>query len=120
MYHIVWEYEVKADQLAAFEALYDSTGAWSQLFRTAEGYRGTELYRDTARPTHFVTLDHWTSPSAFEACLPAIREAYDRLDEQAAALTIGERRLGAFEGGLGGEERRGPPPSPPAQGRDRA
>jgi quinol monooxygenase YgiN len=98
MYHIVWEYEVRADQLAAFEVLYGPTGAWTQLFRSADGYRGTELYRDTARPTHFVTLDRWTSPAAFEAYIPTIREAYDRLDEQGAALTMRERRLGAFEG----------------------
>jgi hypothetical protein len=64
MYHIVWEYEVRADQLAAFEALYGPLGAWTQLFRSADGYRGTELYRDTTRPTHsrdpqpLSTVDH--------------------------------------------------------------
>jgi heme-degrading monooxygenase HmoA len=73
-------------------------GPWTHLFRSADGYRGTELYRDTERPTHFVTLDRWTSPAAFEAYIPTIREAYDRLDEQGAALTMRERRLGAFEG----------------------
>jgi quinol monooxygenase YgiN len=98
MYHIVWEYEVRAEQLAAFEALHGPTGPWIQLFRSADGYRGTELYRDTERPTHFVTLDRWTSPAAFEAHILTIRESYDRLDEQGAALTMRERRLGAFEG----------------------
>lgn len=97
MYHIVWEYEVRADQVAAFEVLYGPTGTWTQLFRSAEGYRGTELYRDTGRPTHFVTLDRWTSAAAFEAHLPTIREAYERLDEEGAAVTLRERRLGAFE-----------------------
>jgi quinol monooxygenase YgiN len=97
MYHIVWEYEVRADQLAAFEVLYGPTGAWTQLFRSADGYRGTELYRDTARPTHFVTLDRWTSPAAFDAYIPTIREAYERLDAEGTAFTLRERRLGAFE-----------------------
>jgi quinol monooxygenase YgiN len=97
MYHIIWEYEARADQLAAFEAHYGPTGAWSQLFQAAEGYRGTELYRDAVRPTHFVTLDRWTSAAAFEAFLPTIREAYERLDEVGAGLTTRERRLGAFE-----------------------
>ena len=98
MYCIIWEYEVRADQLAAFEALYGPTGAWTQLFRSADGYQGTELYRDTARPAHFLTLDRWTSPAAFEVYIPTIREAYERLDEEGAALTMRERRLGAFEG----------------------
>ncbi|MBA3893612.1 MAG: hypothetical protein H0X69_07935 [Gemmatimonadales bacterium] len=52
MYHIVWEYEIRPDRLAEFEALYGAAGAWSDLFRLAEGYRGTELFCDTARPTH--------------------------------------------------------------------
>ncbi len=97
MYHIVWEYEVRDGQLAAFESLYGSTGEWSRLFQAAEGYRGTELYRDTARPMHFVTLDRWTSAAAFEAFLPTVREAYERLDERGAELTVRETRLGAFE-----------------------
>jgi quinol monooxygenase YgiN len=97
MYHIVWEYEVRADQLTAFETLYGPTGAWALLFGAAEGYRGTELYRDTARPTHFMTLDRWTSRAAFEAYISTIGEAYGQLDEKAAALTTAERRLGAFD-----------------------
>ena len=97
MYHVIWEYEVRVDQVSAFERLYDSAGAWSQLFGTAQGYVGTELYRDTARPTHFITVDRWVSPEAFAAALPTLRESYDRLDQQAAALTLREQRLGAFE-----------------------
>lgn len=97
MYHIVWEYEVRADQVAAFETLYGSTGGWSQLFGGADGYRGTELYRDAARPTHFITLDRWTSLAALEEYLPTVRDTYGQLDEQGAMLTIRERRLGAFE-----------------------
>jgi quinol monooxygenase YgiN len=97
MYHIVWQYEVRPERLGEFEALYGASGAWSHLFRPAEGYRGTELFRDTERPTHFVTLDRWISRRAFEAYLPAVRAAYDRLDELGAELTIEEGRLGAFQ-----------------------
>jgi heme-degrading monooxygenase HmoA len=97
MYHIVWEYEVRADRLAEFEALYGPAGAWSRLFRPAGGYIGTELYRDTVRPTHFVSLDRWTSHEAFEAYLPTVGEAYRQLDEEGSALTTEESRVGAFE-----------------------
>ena len=98
MHYIVWEYEVRADRLTAFEALYGADGEWCELFRTAEGYRGSELYRDTARPAHFVTIDRWTSSSAFQEYLSTVREAYHRLDEQGASLTLREQRLGTFEG----------------------
>jgi heme-degrading monooxygenase HmoA len=97
MYHIVWDYEVRVDQVPAFETLYGASGAWARLFDTAEGYQGTELYRDLARPTHFLTLDRWTSRAAFQACMDSMGDAYHRLDEQAAALTVRERRLGDFE-----------------------
>jgi heme-degrading monooxygenase HmoA len=97
VHYIIWEYEVRSDSLGAFEALYGPNGAWARLFRSADGYQGTELYRDTMRPTHFVTLDRWSTRAAVEAFLPTIREAYNRLDEEGAALTIRERRLGALD-----------------------
>jgi heme-degrading monooxygenase HmoA len=97
MYHILWEYEVRRDRVAEFEALYGPDGAWARLFRSLEGYHGTELLRDTSRPTRFVTIDYWSSAADFERNLPAVREAYDRLDQEASALTIVERRLGAFK-----------------------
>jgi quinol monooxygenase YgiN len=97
MHQIVWEYEVRPDQVPAFVEVYGPTGAWARLFQGAPGYQGTTLYADTARPTHFVTLDRWTSAAALEAFLATVREAYERLDAEGADLTVRERRLGAFE-----------------------
>jgi quinol monooxygenase YgiN len=97
VYLIVWEYEVRPDRMAAFEALYGATGGWSRLFGRAEGYHGTELFRDHARPTHFLTIDRWISASAHEAHLATVGEEYARLDEEGASLTLDERRIGAFE-----------------------
>jgi hypothetical protein len=97
MHRIVWEYEVKSDRIAAFVELYGPTGAWSSLFRGSPDYRGTELYADTARPNHFVTLDRWTSAAALGAYLPTVEREYTRLDARGAMLTVRERRLGAFE-----------------------
>jgi hypothetical protein len=97
MHYIVWEYEVRPDRVPAFVALYGPTGAWARLFSGGTGYQGTTLCADTARPTHFVTLDRWASAAALEACLATAREAYERLDAEGAELTVWERRLGAFE-----------------------
>ena len=97
MYQIVWEYEVQSDRIAAFVELHGPTGGWSCLFGGAPGYRGTELYADTARPTHFVTLDRWTSAAALDAYLPTVQGDYARLDARGATPTVRERRLGAFE-----------------------
>lgn len=97
MHHILWEYEVRPDQIAEFEAFYGPEGSWARLFRSAKGYGGTDLFRDVARPTRFLTVDRWASPEAFDACLRDHREAYDRLDAEASAFTVAERRIGAFQ-----------------------
>lgn len=96
MYRIVWEYEVRLDQLAAFEALYGSAGAWAGLFHRASEYRGTQLFRDTERATHFLTIDSWQSQAGYDAFLASVHAEYVRLDEQGAALLTSERCLGTL------------------------
>ena len=62
MYQIVWEYEVRSDRIAAFVELYG--------------------------PTHFVTLDRWTSAAALEDLPP------DRARAAARSVRIGgDRRV---------------------------
>ena len=98
MYAIFWEYEVRPDQVAAFEALYGADGDWARLFRRADGYLETRLFRDTARPMHYLTIDRWTSLAAYEAFARVSEPAYTDLDRRGDALTVSERRLGAFDG----------------------
>ena len=97
MHEIVWEYEVRAEHVAAFEALYGADGDWARLFRRAEGYVETRLYRDTARPMLYLTIDRWRSRAAFEAFVQAAGPAYAALDSRGDALIARERRLGAFD-----------------------
>ena len=95
---IVWEYEVGPEHAAAFEALYGADGDWARLFRRAEGYVETRLYRDTARPMLYLTIDRWLSRAAYEAFARAAGPAYAALDRRGDALTVREHRLGAFDG----------------------
>ncbi len=97
MHEIVWEYEVRAEHAAAFEELYGAEGDWARLFRRAEGYVETRLYRDTATPTLYLTIDRWRSRAAFEAFVRAAGPAYAALDSRGDTLTVRERRLGAFD-----------------------
>jgi heme-degrading monooxygenase HmoA len=98
MYAIFWEYEVRPDQVAAFEALYGADGDWARLFRRADGYLETRLFRDTARPTHYLTVDRWLSRAAYEAFARASGSDYTALDRRGDALTVRERRLGSLDG----------------------
>ena len=97
MYHVIWEYEVHPDQAAAFERFYGADGAWARLFRTLDGYLGTDLLRDASRPARYLSVDRWISSIAYEAQLGRVRVAYERLDAEAAELTVRERRVGTFE-----------------------
>ena len=98
MFEIVWEYEVRPEKVAAFEALYGPEGDWACHFSRADGYVETRLLRDTARPMLYLTIDRWLSRVAYEAFARAAGPAYAALDRRGDALTVRERRLGAFDG----------------------
>jgi hypothetical protein len=91
VFAIVWEYEVRPEQAAAFEALYGADGDWSRLFRPADGYVET-------RPRHYLTIDRWVSRAAYEAFVRAAGPTYAALGRRGDALTVRERRLGSFDG----------------------
>ena len=60
-------------------------------------YNGTELLRDTADATRYLTLDRWESAAAFEAFKRQNAQPYAKLDAECEALTENERCLGSFE-----------------------
>ncbi len=97
MYEIFWEYEVRPEQVAAFERLYGADGEWARLFRQADGCVETLLFRDTDRPTRYLTVDRWQSRAAFDAFVEATSSAYAALDRQGDALTVRERRVGVVD-----------------------
>jgi heme-degrading monooxygenase HmoA len=92
----VWEYEVPGDRTEAFTVAYAADGPWDELFGRAEGYMGTELYRDAARPGRFLTIDRWQDEQDWRSFLGAFGSSYESLDAQLAGLAAAERSL--FEG----------------------
>jgi heme-degrading monooxygenase HmoA len=97
MYEIFWEYEIHPGQAAAVESLYGADGDWARLFREAEGFVETLLFRDTDHPTRYLTIDRWRSRAAFDAFVESAGPAYAALDRRGDALTVSERRLGAID-----------------------
>ncbi len=97
MYMIIWQFDVRPGSEASFEAAYGSDGDWDRLFRTAEGYLGTSLLRDTSADARYFTMDRWASRSAFETFLRESRKAYDALDKTFEGLTESETRVLAVE-----------------------
>jgi heme-degrading monooxygenase HmoA len=96
MFVIVWEFQVRSDQVERFVEGYGAEGEWAQLFRSAEEYRGTELLRSATDPTSFVTIDRWDDEDAFDAFEQRYTEPYRELDARFEACTVNERRIGVF------------------------
>jgi heme-degrading monooxygenase HmoA len=96
MFVIVWQFEIAAEKVAAFEAAYSPEGAWAQLFRTSSDYRGTELLRDAYVPGNYLTIDRWVSEEAFRSFRKDHDQEYETLDRKCDELTAKETRIGAY------------------------
>lgn len=94
MYCIVWEFRAAPGRERAFEAAYGPDGDWARLFRSDSRYRGTGLFRDTADPTRFVTIDQWDSRESFEEFRQRHKADYAALDDRLAPLCAMERYWG--------------------------
>jgi heme-degrading monooxygenase HmoA len=99
MYRIVWQYQVRPERLAEFEQVYGPGGDWVQFFRSSPDFIGTELYRSTADPMQFVTVDVWRSRPAYENFRKTYSERYAKLDAWCEQFNAHERTLGMSDDG---------------------
>jgi hypothetical protein len=96
MVQVGWEFVVRVDAVEAFERAYGPDGASARLFAGYQGYRGTALLRDVARPRVYLTVDSWDSAEQRDAMLARAREEYERLDRTCAHLAESETEIGVF------------------------
>ncbi len=97
MFVNLWEFQVKCGLEKTFESVYGPDGEWAQLFRRSRDYRGTRLIRDVSFPRRYLTLDYWTTESAFEAFRGQYGAVYAELDARCDSLTEKERHLSSSE-----------------------
>ena len=95
MIALIWRFEVRDEERAAFEAAYGPEGDWARLFAQSGGFRGTELLR--AADGSYLTMDVWRSKADFDAFLADHGPAYEALDRETEPLTRCEHRLGEYE-----------------------
>ena len=98
IYVYVWRFEIKAGHEVWFERIYGANGDWVRLFRLAEGYLSTELFKDLNRPGHYWTIDKWVSESSYETFRKAFISEFNQLDQSCEQLTENEFFLGRFVG----------------------
>ncbi|HEX7237631.1 MAG TPA: antibiotic biosynthesis monooxygenase [Gammaproteobacteria bacterium] len=95
-YTYIWAFEVRAEHVDAFRWHYGEGGAWTQLFRRARGYLGTQLLQDESDPLRFVTIDTWSSPDDYEAFRADYASEYAALDRECEGFTKRETLIGHF------------------------
>ena len=96
-YLIVWEFHVRGECEARFQEIYGPAGDWARLFGRSPQYGGTHLSRDVDQPGRYITLDFWSSRSAYEAFRDEQTAEYEALDRICAELTEEEAEIGRFE-----------------------
>jgi len=94
---LVWQFQVRPEHVAAFEAAYGPSGDWARLFARADGYLGTELLRDASSPGRYLTVDRWQTPADVARFRDVHGAEYAALDARCEPWTVSETRLGAFE-----------------------
>lgn len=95
----IWAYRVSSEHADGFRDLYGPGGAWARLFRRADGYLGTDLYRDRNDGDRYVTIDRWESEEAFRRFRTTFADRFERLDRKGERLTLDETFLGEFRPG---------------------
>lgn len=97
MYCLVYEYDVDAERRTEFERTYGATGEWAAIFRQAEGYLGTNLYREVGSDTgRYVLVDRWAGKDAFLDFKVKYSSEYERFAQQATSLYRHEWFLGGM------------------------
>lgn len=97
MYLRIWIFRPRPERLAEFLAVYGPEGDWTQLFRSARGFLGTELVQSATDPGLYLTIDRWDDDRSWEAFTSSQLRAYAALDKASNALTLEEREIGTYQ-----------------------
>jgi len=96
MIEIVCEFVVKEEAQGQFELAYGPGGAWSKLFASSPGFRGTTLLRDTKNPRRYLTIDLWDTEAQREQVLAERKAEYSSLDAAFGDWTESMTEVGVF------------------------
>ena len=91
MHVIVWRFTTGDPE--RFEQHYGPDGTWAKFFRRSSDYVRTDLLKGADA---YLTLDWWTSLTAYDAFREEHAEDYAMIDTLCEALTMFEEKLGEF------------------------
>jgi hypothetical protein len=92
---VIWQFQVREEMEIRFETIYGPHGDWVQLFSQDDAYVRTELVRES-NSASYLSLDFWTSETAYDAFRKQHRADYRVLDLKCEGMTESEREIGRF------------------------
>jgi len=98
---IAWIFHVKPRKQRVFRRIYGPAGNWAKLFAKDPHYIGTDLLHHPRDARCFLTMDRWTSRSAYHNFKKQYRQEYAALDARCETLTLREIKIGEFPTGGG-------------------
>jgi hypothetical protein len=102
---IVWIFHVKPAKQRVFRRIYGPGGDWVRLFAKDQNYIGTELLRHSSNTRCYLTVDHWTSGTAYHNFKRRHRDEFAALDKRCEMLSIREIKIGEFSSAAAGTKR---------------
>ena len=69
---------VAAGRQADFEAVFATSGIWSEFLSQSQGFLRTELKRESVVERQYRVLDFWSTHLAFEAFRERFADKYER------------------------------------------
>jgi hypothetical protein len=92
---VIWQFQVRDGMETRFERVYGLHGEWVQLFARDGAYVTTELVHGL-NSRSYLTLDFWTSETAYDAFRKQHRAEYRNLDLKYEGMTEDEQEIGRF------------------------
>lgn len=92
----IWEYLVKEEHLEEFKRIYSPVGAWTELFKKADGYIATDLHQGISDPKRFMTVDFWNTKDDRDNFRSQFSKEFKVLDKHCESFTKREQLIGDF------------------------
>jgi len=107
MIAIMWQFDVKRGQEAAFEQLYGVDGEWTAMNRHTRSYLGSSFLRDQNLPSRYIVIEYWSEMVVYEQHREYRSDAIRSLEAHRTTLVESVEPLGIFTA-LDVPERAGP------------
>jgi hypothetical protein len=96
MIEIIHEFIVRDGSREKFELVFGPGGAWSKLFASSAGFRGTTVMRGIEHPLQYVVVTSWDSAAEREDALNENPGVYAELEDVLDQLTTSRSIVGDF------------------------